>query len=170
MKQTIYTMTEDELKTQNEKWEKFLAKYNCNHYYVILATKEYEERLNFYGITSESPDSLKAKAEDLPVVFVEIGQDHCTPTFYAQFHMGSRALGEPFFYPEGCNYFTYNVMNTICNECGYISKHTLDTCPKCGSKDVDYATRIIGYLKRISAFSAARQIEADNRAYNKLND
>ena len=71
---------------------------------------------------------------------------------------------------EGCNYFTYNVMNTICNECGYISKHTHDTCPKCGSKDVDYATRIIGYLKRISAFSAARQIEADNRAYNKLND
>lgn len=71
---------------------------------------------------------------------------------------------------EGCNYFTYNVMNTICNECGYISKHTLDTCPKCGSKDIDYATRIIGYLKRISAFSAARQIEADNRAYNKLND
>ena len=71
---------------------------------------------------------------------------------------------------EGCNYFTYNVMNTICNECGYISKHTLDTCPKCGSKDVDYGARIIGYLKRISAFSAARQIEADNRAYNKLND
>ena len=30
---------------------------------------------------------------------------------------------------EGCNYFTYNVMNTICNECGYISKHTHGTCP-----------------------------------------
>lgn len=107
MKQKIDTMTENELKIQDEKWEKFLAKYNCNHYYVILATKEYEERLNFYGITSESPDSLKAKAEYLPVVLVEIGQDHCTPTFYAQFHMGSRALGEPFFYPEGfnCNYF-----------------------------------------------------------------
>ena len=71
---------------------------------------------------------------------------------------------------EGCNYFTYNVMNTICNECGYISKDTLDMCPKCGSTDIDYATRIIGYLKRVSAFSAARQIEADNRAYNKLND
>lgn len=69
---------------------------------------------------------------------------------------------------EGCNYFTYNVMNTICNDCGYISKHTLDTCPKCGSKNLDYATRIIGYLKRISAFSAARQIEAGMRAYGKL--
>lgn len=71
---------------------------------------------------------------------------------------------------EGCNYFTYNVMNTICNECGHISKHTFDKCPKCGSADVDYATRIIGYLKRVSAFSAARQIEADNRAYNRIDD
>ena len=71
---------------------------------------------------------------------------------------------------EGCNYFTYNVMNTICNKCGHISKHTLDVCPSCGSNDIDYATRIIGYLKRVSAFSAARQVEADNRAYNKLND
>jgi ribonucleoside-triphosphate reductase len=69
---------------------------------------------------------------------------------------------------EGCNYFTYNVMNTICNECGHISKHTLEKCPKCGSEDIDYGTRIIGYLKRVSAFSAARQIEADRRAYNKL--
>ena len=69
---------------------------------------------------------------------------------------------------EGCNYFTYNVMNTICNDCGHISKHTFDKCPKCGSQDVDYATRIIGYLKRVSAFSAARQIEADNRAYNRV--
>ena len=44
----------------------------------------------------------------------------------------------------GCNYFTYNVMNTICNDCGYISKSTLDECPKCHSHNLDYATRIIG--------------------------
>ena len=69
---------------------------------------------------------------------------------------------------EGWNYFTFNCRNTVCNDCGYISKSTFDHCPKCGSKNVDYATRIIGYLKRISAFSAARQIEADNRAYNHL--
>lgn len=69
---------------------------------------------------------------------------------------------------EGCNYFTYNIKNTICNQCGYISKHTLDKCPHCGSTDVDYGTRIIGYLKRVSAFSAGRQIEEGLRAYNKL--
>jgi len=66
---------------------------------------------------------------------------------------------------EGCSYFTYNVMNTICNNCGHISKHTFGTCPECGSDDVDYATRIIGYLKRVSSFSAARQVEAGKRAY-----
>ena len=69
---------------------------------------------------------------------------------------------------EGCNYFTYNIKNTICNKCGYISKHTLDICPRCGSDDVDYGTRIIGYLKRVSSFSAGRQIEEGLRAYNKL--
>lgn len=67
----------------------------------------------------------------------------------------------------GCSYFTYNVKNTVCNDCGYISKDTLDTCPKCGSKNLDYLTRIIGYLKRISAFSEPRQIEANMRYYSK---
>lgn len=67
----------------------------------------------------------------------------------------------------GCNYFTYNIPNTICNECGHISKHQLDECPKCGSHDLDYATRIIGYLKRISNFSEVRQREAAKRFYSK---
>ena len=66
----------------------------------------------------------------------------------------------------GCNYFTYNIPNTICNDCGYISKHMLDVCPKCGSQDLDYATRIIGYLKRISNFSEVRQREAAKRLYS----
>jgi len=65
----------------------------------------------------------------------------------------------------GCNYFTFNIPNTICNECGYISKHMLDSCPSCGSKNVDYATRIIGYLKRVSSFSLKRQEEESRRFY-----
>ena len=65
----------------------------------------------------------------------------------------------------GCSYFTFNVPNTICNECGHISKHRLNKCPKCGSENLDYATRVIGYLKRISNFSEARQKEAFIRHY-----
>jgi len=67
----------------------------------------------------------------------------------------------------GCNYFTFNVKNTVCNDCGYISKHTLDVCPHCGSHNLDYLTRVIGYLKRISSYSEPRQIEAYARFYTK---
>lgn len=67
----------------------------------------------------------------------------------------------------GCNYFTYNVRNTACNKCGYISKHDLDKCPHCGSTDVDKLTRIIGYLKRVKSFAEPRQVEEGMRYYNK---
>lgn len=71
----------------------------------------------------------------------------------------------------GCSYFTFNCKNSVCNDCGHISKDTLDVCPKCGSHNIDYLTRIIGYLKRVSSFAEARQTEEKMRYYNKeLND
>lgn len=66
---------------------------------------------------------------------------------------------------EGCNYFTFNIPNTVCNDCGHIDKRYLKKCPVCGSENLDYLTRIIGYMKRISSFSAARQAEASRRYY-----
>lgn len=65
----------------------------------------------------------------------------------------------------GCSYFTFNIPNTICNKCGHISKQKLSRCEKCGSDDLDFITRIIGYLKRVSKFSEDRQKEAENRHY-----
>lgn len=65
----------------------------------------------------------------------------------------------------GCSYFTFNIPNTICNNCVHISKHMMSKCEVCGSEDVDYVTRIIGYLKRVSRFSEARQKEAKERYY-----
>ncbi|MDE5707017.1 MAG: anaerobic ribonucleoside-triphosphate reductase [Alistipes sp.] len=66
---------------------------------------------------------------------------------------------------EGCNYFTFNIPNTVCNDCGHIDKRNLKQCPECGSGNLDYLTRIIGYMKRISNFSQARQQEAARRHY-----
>ena len=66
---------------------------------------------------------------------------------------------------EGCNYFTFNIPNTVCNDCGHIDKRYLKECPHCHSKNIDYVTRIIGYLKRVSNFSQARQQEAARRYY-----
>ncbi len=69
---------------------------------------------------------------------------------------------------EGCNYFTFNIPNTICNECGNIDKRYLKECPKCHSKQVDYLTRVIGYMKRVSNFSQSRQKEAARRFYGNM--
>ncbi|WP_299002880.1 anaerobic ribonucleoside-triphosphate reductase [uncultured Shewanella sp.] len=66
----------------------------------------------------------------------------------------------------GCNYFCVNVKMTICNECGHINKRTLDNCSACGSIDIDYGTRVIGYLKRISGFSQGRRKEHQRRSYS----
>nr|WP_203558198.1 anaerobic ribonucleoside-triphosphate reductase [Bacteroides sp. 214] len=71
---------------------------------------------------------------------------------------------------EGCNYFTFNIPNTVCNKCGHIDKNNLKTCPSCQSSDLDYLTRIIGYMKRVSNFSQARQKEANQRHYATLRE
>jgi anaerobic ribonucleoside-triphosphate reductase len=69
----------------------------------------------------------------------------------------------------GCNYFCWNVMCTCCEDtsCGYINKNTLDHCSKCGNEEVSHATRVIGYLKKITSFSEPRQKEAGLRKYHK---
>ena len=71
---------------------------------------------------------------------------------------------------EGCNYFTFNIPNTVCNDCGHIDKRYIKHCPKCGGENLDYLTRVIGYMKRISNFSAARQKEAARRYYGNLRE
>ncbi len=70
---------------------------------------------------------------------------------------------------EGCNYFTFNIPNTVCNDCGHIDKRYLHECPECHSTNLDYLTRVIGYMKRVSSFSQARQEEAARRHYERYN-
>lgn len=66
---------------------------------------------------------------------------------------------------NGVPYWTTNVLCTICNACGTIDPVTRKACKHCGSENVDYGTRVIGYLKRITDFSDARQAEAAKRYY-----
>ena len=61
-----------------------------------------------------------------------------------------------------------------CSVCGYLfdeekegkSFAELKECPVCHSRNTDYLTRVIGYLKRVSNFSKPRQKEAAARHYN----
>ena len=68
---------------------------------------------------------------------------------------------------EGTSYFTFNIPNSECEECGYITKHPINKCPKCGSTKITWYTRIIGYLRAIKNFGKERQIEAEKRVYSK---
>ncbi|WP_404986354.1 anaerobic ribonucleoside-triphosphate reductase [Chryseobacterium sp. M5] len=65
----------------------------------------------------------------------------------------------------GCNYFCFNIKVTVCNTCGFIDKRTMDHCTECNSINIDYATRVIGYLKKITNFSKDRQKEEKVRYY-----
>lgn len=67
---------------------------------------------------------------------------------------------------NGVPYWTTNVLCTICDKCGTIDPVTRKQCKTCGNTDLDYGTRIIGYLRRLSSFSDGRQKEADRRYYS----
>jgi len=67
---------------------------------------------------------------------------------------------------NGCQYFTFNIPNCECDECGFIAKQPFEVCPKCGSIHVSLWDRIIGYLTKISNWSEGRQIEQKTRVYD----
>lgn len=68
---------------------------------------------------------------------------------------------------NGTNYFTFNIPNSKCDDCGYITKHPIIECPKCHSHNITQYTRVIGYLRPIKSFGKDRQIEAAKRTYSE---
>jgi anaerobic ribonucleoside-triphosphate reductase len=67
----------------------------------------------------------------------------------------------------GCQYFTFNIPNSECEKCGFISRIAITKCPKCGSTNISLWDRIIGYLTKIKNWSSGRQIEQKTRVYSK---
>lgn len=68
---------------------------------------------------------------------------------------------------EGCQYLTFNIPNSECDDCGYITKTPIDVCPECGSTHINLWERPIGYLSKIKNWSEGRQIEQKTRVYSK---
>ena len=67
---------------------------------------------------------------------------------------------------NGTSYFTFNVPNTECKDCGFITKVPIEECPNCKSKNVRHWTRTIGYLRPIECFDKHRKEEAKTRVYH----
>lgn len=68
---------------------------------------------------------------------------------------------------NGTSYFTFNIPNSKCEDCGHIIKKPICKCPICGSKNITQYTRVIGYLRPIKVFGEDRRIEAGKRTYSK---
>lgn len=88
-------------------------------------------------------------------------EEYCDEESYYKLMCIAAKLGVP--------YWTTNVKITCCEEdgCKHINKHTKDFCVKCGSKNITHATRIIGYLKKITSWSSPRKTEHQLRFYTK---
>lgn len=69
---------------------------------------------------------------------------------------------------KGCKYLTFNIPNSECEHCGYITKHPITECPRCGSTKITLWDRIIGYLTSIKNWSKGRQEEQKIRVYHKI--
>lgn len=67
---------------------------------------------------------------------------------------------------NGCQYFTFNVPNCECEDCGFIAKQPFSNCPKCKSDNVSLYDRIIGYLTKIKNWSEGRREEQKTRIYH----
>lgn len=70
----------------------------------------------------------------------------------------------------GCQYFTWNIPNSECQDCGWIGKQPVTKCPKCGSEHIDLYDRVIGYLTKVKNWSDGRRIEQKTRVYTKENE
>lgn len=148
----------ENLGVKNAKWDKedgyFVPRDCYNSYFYIVESEETNllDKLILHG------ERLTKYLDGGSALHANLAE-HLSKEQYAKFLRNAIIAN--------CSYLTVNVPNTICNECGYISKHMLNECPKCKSKLLDFLTRIIGYLKRISAFSEPRQKEEAKRHYDK---
>ena len=146
----------ENLGVKNAKWDKedgLEVTRDCynSYFYAVENPMSMFDKISLYGhkITDylDGGSALHLNLEQLP-----------SKGSIQQLFEACRIAGVP--------YWTTNVLCTICNDCDYINPETTETCKACGSTNVDYGTRIIGYLKRIKNFSKARQQEASKRYYH----
>ena len=57
-----------------------------------------------------------------------------------------------------CEHFALNLVHSICED-GHVSEGKNEKCPVCGKSIVDYALRIVGFLRPMSTWSVERRQE-----------
>ena len=60
-------------------------------------------------------------------------------------------------------YYAYTKDLTICNDCGMVTSPLHERCPSCGSRNVEWWSRITGYYQAVSGWNEAKKKELFDR-------
>ena len=64
-------------------------------------------------------------------------------------------------------YFSITPAITVCNRCGWNGVGVYDICPRCGSKNVDVWSRIVGYYRPLKNWNIGKIAEFKSRVHYK---
>lgn len=146
----------ENLGVKNAKWDKkdgLKVPRNCyNSYFYEVENENFLEKITLHG------DKYTGNLDGGSALHLNLEQLPNKDTFEKIYYLTLK---------NKVPYWTTNTKSTVCNDCDYINPRTENRCVKCGSTNIDYATRVIGYLKRVSNFSEARQAEHARRGYVK---
>ena len=146
----------ENLGVKNAKWDRksnLQVNRDCYNSYFYRV----EDKNNVFDLFSLYSKEFTENLDGGSALHLNL-QDHLTRTQYESLFDLAASLG--------CSYWCVNVLTSICDNCNKISKGVVNRCSNCGSMQIDYATRIIGYLKKISSWSSDRKKEASKRTYH----
>ena len=149
----------ESLGSKNYNWDKedgYVVNPNRNLYnsYIYLADDENTSVLDRFVLHGKDYTGLMDGGVGL----------HCNLSEHLSKEQYHKLID--FAIANGTSYFTFNIPNTECKDCGFITKVPIEECPNCKSKNVRHWTRTIGYLRPIECFDSARQKEAKTRVYH----
>lgn len=148
----------ENLGIKNAKWDRkdgYQVKRDCYNSYFYLVEDDNTNHLDKFVLHGKE---ITQYLDGGSALHLNLDESLTTEAYLKLFNVAAAT---------GCNYFCTNVKITICNECEKIDKRTLMHCDACGSENIDHGTRVIGYLKRVTAFSQGRQKEHALRHYHK---
>ena len=147
----------ENLGIKNAKWDKkdgYKVNRDCYNSYFYLVEDEHTNHLDKFVLHGQE---ITQYLDGGSALHLNLDEALSTEAYLKLFNVAAKT---------GCNYFCINVKITICNDCEKIDKRTLFHCDACGSENIDHGTRVIGYLKRVTAFSQGRQKEHALRYYH----
>ncbi|WP_076410707.1 anaerobic ribonucleoside-triphosphate reductase [Shewanella sp. UCD-KL12] len=148
----------ENLGVKNAKWDRkdgYQVNRDCYNSYFYLVEDEQTNHLDKFILHGKE---INQYLDGGSALHLNLDEALTTDAYLKLFNVAAKT---------GCNYFCTNVKITICNECEAIDKRTLTHCSSCNSSNIDHGTRVIGYLKRVTAFSEARQKEHGLRHYHR---